>query len=120
MSNLHAILTEQGKLPEYPDDSDWDAPGPTGTGLLARWDTFAVANGDRYVSLGRADDKGQPLLVGSGCPREQWDEFAVPADGIELRHGPLSKVCDLCGLPMPGEVLGNHSMCEFIESHDPF
>lgn len=28
MSNLHAILTERGDLPEWPDDSDWDSPGP--------------------------------------------------------------------------------------------
>jgi hypothetical protein len=27
MSQLHAIPTEQGRLPEYPDDSDWDSPG---------------------------------------------------------------------------------------------
>jgi hypothetical protein len=26
MSNLHARLTEDGMIPDGPDDSDWDAP----------------------------------------------------------------------------------------------
>jgi hypothetical protein len=30
MSNLHAILTERGHLPEYPDDIDSDAPDAQG------------------------------------------------------------------------------------------
>lgn len=30
MSDLHATLTDRGVLPEYPDDSDYDAPDPQG------------------------------------------------------------------------------------------
>ena len=55
-----------------------------------RGEVFGVANGDLYLSLGRADDCGQPLFVALDCPYELWDEFAVPKDGIELRHGPLT------------------------------
>lgn len=52
---------------------------------------YSVRNGDRYIALGRRDERGQPLLVAASCPAELRDEFAVPADGIELRHGPLTE-----------------------------
>ncbi len=107
MSNLHAHLTDLGHLPEYPDDT------------YSTGSRFVVENSDEYIATGRNDERGQPLLVAASCPAELRDEFAVPADGIELRHGPLSAIlgtCDVCNEPITDERPGGRSIVAGIET----
>jgi hypothetical protein len=65
---------------------------PAGTILAVGSGPCYQPGGDKYIATGRCDDRGQPLLVGADCPEEIRHEFEVPADGIELRHGPLTVV----------------------------
>src|SRR4051812_16767544 len=89
---------------------------------------FSVANGDRYLTTGRTDERGVALLVAESCPPDLRDEFAVPADGIELRHGPLTASdddldadspvcrCDVCDEPITARRPGGRVVVSGIET----
>ena len=83
MSQLQAELSEAVGTDPNDLDIDWDAPGVL----------LSVGDGEpweRYVTTGRRDNRGQPLLVAADCLADERDQWLVPVDGIELRHGPLT------------------------------